>query len=157
MADEYLVAQTNVTVAQTFTTLSAMSLQAVTLPLWMCKANGLVDARLTVTEVRTDGVPDGTKPLGSATVLSTDLKDSCVAGAVFETETFVFSGIPLKAGTAFALVLEAVGSPGGGIYWRRSSTPMDPADPYTGGAAFEQDSPYTYLDLDFIVLGSGPC
>ena len=165
VATEYLNAGPDTGVAQTVTVPSTMTLSSVVLPLWTCKSNGLVDAQVTITGLTAGGAPDETMVLAtSGLVDSAMLRDSCVAGNVFQNATFTFANmVTLNAGGRYAIVLHAPRHAGenrtGAVSWRRSSTPMDPSNPYAGGQPYELQSgtwgaSNNILDLAFDVRGA---
>jgi hypothetical protein len=158
-AHEYHYASSGSPVAQTFTVTQRFDLQSVVLPLAECVDNGANGARLLLTAVASGGAPDETMVVATFPDLaSSELLDVCVGG-VFQEATFTLATpVSLHAGTQYALVLEAVdeGSGSGGIYWRRSSTPEDPEDPYPYGRSFTFSGSWDYfdsLDLSFQVSG----
>ena len=96
------------------------------------------------------------------TVPSSQIADSCVGGNYFQPATFDLDGVSVAAGK-YALVLDAVGAAGGGLYWRRSSTPSDVLDPYAAGTLYSTDvfgdgwQSYDHLDCAFDVDAVEPC
>jgi|GEM_PF-5667494 len=146
VSSESMFASDDFPVAQTLKPASGFTLQAVALPLYTCKSNGLVDARLRLTATDAEGAPDlgavlATFPL----VPNAQIPGACSGGDYYEDLTFLLpSPLFLSAGTSYALVLDSPPSPGAtgfnGLYWRRTSTSTDPGDLYAGGMTYEQSS-----------------
>ena len=151
-------------IAQTFTLNGDMIVMSVTLQLYSCKSNGLVDAQLHIVETAATGEPVLDATVATSNVASNEeIADSCVGGDVFENVTFVFEDVTLSVSKTYALHLVAVPADNkpGGLNWRRSSTPTDPSDPYSGGQAWMGHPEFEIidwmsnksLDLDFDITG----
>ncbi len=160
MATEAVHVSSMTRVVQTFTPTGGYAVDTVVLPLYACKANGAVDVTVRVLATDGSGAPTDTVLGTSDLIPNADIADSCSGGDNFEDVTFTFeTPVALTEGTVYALELVPAGSTSGGVYWRRSSTPTDPSDPYAGGSIWEKMdfSPgwmsNTNLDLAFEVLG----
>ena len=121
-------------IVQVITPLENMNNVSVTLQLATNRNNGIVDPILDIIGVNSDGTPD------TSTVYSTVSVDNSVVshsntGGGYGDVTFNFN-FNLQANVSYGLRLRtSQGS--GGIYWRRSSYPDDPLNPYSGGDLFE--------------------
>ena len=163
IATEYMNSDYNSeNVAQVFTASSSASNFDVTLELATCKSNGLCDAQLDLVTVN-GGEPEWTNVIGSAVVPKNQIYDwpSCQAGT-FGSSTFSFNEATLNTGVQYALVLKPApgGDPGSRLAWRRSSTPTDPSNPYSGGDLWtynlnnNSSMQNTNLDLQFNICNT---
>jgi hypothetical protein len=149
--------------SQVFTALVSASTFNVSLELATCKLNGLCGAQLDVVTV-VGGEPQWTNVIGSASIPESEVYGwvGCVSG-LFGMAVFEFNNVNLVVGTQYALVLKP--SPGGDaaatLAWRRSATPVDPSNPYSGGNSWinnldmETTNEYTDLDMQFDICGFG--
>jgi hypothetical protein len=148
-------------VAQTIVPTTTMEVEQVVLPLFSCKANGLVDARVVLhPTIGSNRAPDSTMTLAASELVpNAMIADSCVAGDVFQPAAFTFANtVVLERGVSYAIVLQAIGAGAGALNWRRSSTPTDPSNPYPDGTNWQEaggswSEGNTALDLAFHVRG----
>lgn len=160
VATESMVAGSSERVAQTFTATQSIALDEVVLPIYTCKPNGLVDARVDILGTASGTGEPSVTLASSSVVANSELGDSCFGGGPFEDETFTFDPpLSLTAGEVYGIELIAEGSASGALFWRRSSTPADPSDPSPGGSIwmqseiFQEWQPITDLDLAFRATG----
>ena len=159
--NQYMSAYYDETPIQVFTTSQAYGSIQVNLELATCKLNGLTGAKLDIVAVDSDGTPNISDVLGTYSVPHTEIYGwpSCVPDG-FGTTSFYFDNINLESDTSYALVLTNTGG-STWVAWRRSSTPIDPTDPYTGGNLWVIEDYYYYgpyyeqnfnLDLQFAII-----
>ena len=164
IAQEYMPASPYEGVIQGFEGIDASNGFISTLMLESCKENGLVDAKLSLVEMPSMSVIE-------SVVVSSDLIPARLGGCStinFGPVNFVFYS-PLQQGVSYGLMLEATNG-NGGISWQRSSTPVDPSNPYEGGDMYIIDimyqemgmpmeywlTSYSNFDMQFSVCTSQP-
>ena len=146
-------------IVQVITPLEDINYVSVTLQLATNRNNGIVDPILDIIGVNSDGTPD-TSMVHSTVSVDNSVVNHSDTGGGYGDVTFNFN-FNLQANVSYGLRLRtSQGS--GGIYWRRSSTPDDPSNPYSGGDLFEinymmgsqEVMGNSNLDLQFKVCGT---
>lgn len=145
-------------IVQVITPLENINSVSVTLQLATNRNNGIVDPILDIIGVNGDGTPDTSTVHATVSVSNSVVNHSNTGGGYGDV---IFDlNFNLQANVSYGLRLRtSQGS--GGIYWRRSSTPDDPSNPYSGGDLFEiyydmgsqEVMGYSNLDLQFKVCG----